>query len=180
MSVSEWRFCGRFNDWIQDAVPETALTWIDEDEARRRYHDPLAELAVVPPVDPATGIVPWYITVTTAENPSFTVTYQQLPGVPTSEARWKNLGDGRLFGHRAELWEYPAEHDPLLALRQHDAQMHVIVTNMEDGTGRLKIREKGDPRVTTADRRFDPAPLYAPVPEWGHWDELAAAPFPGQ
>ena len=36
MSVSEWRFCGRFNDWTQNAVPETALTWIDEDEARRR------------------------------------------------------------------------------------------------------------------------------------------------
>lgn len=89
-------------------------------------------------MDPATGIVPWYITVTTAENPSFTVTYQQLPGVPASKAWWKNLGDGRVFGDRAELWEYPAEHDPLLELRQHDAQMHVIVTNKEDGTGRLR------------------------------------------
>lgn len=180
MSNLEWRYCGRYNDWIQDAVPREPFSWIDEEEARRRYQDPSVELALIPPVDELTGIIPWYITVTTAEHPSFTVTYQQPPGVPSAKAWWKNLGDGRLFGDEAELWDYPSEHNPLLKLRQGDALTHVVVRNREDGSGRLMIREKGNPRVTTADRRFDPAPLYVPVPEWGEWDILAAQPLPGR
>lgn len=179
--MTNWRYCGRFNDWTQNALPDdTGLSWIEETEACSRYHDPTKELAIVPPVDAATGLVPWFITVTTAENPSFTVTYQQPPGVPRAETRWKNLGDGRLFAHRAELWEYPADFNLPVAMRQSDALMHFVTRNKEDGTGRLTIREKGSTRVTTADRTFDPALLYAPAPEWGQWNLLAATAVPGQ
>lgn len=178
--MTNWRYCGRFNDWTQNAFPEdTGLSWIDEDEARRRYHDPSKELTLVPPVDESTGIVPWFITVATAESPSFTVTYQQPPGVPRAKLWWKNLGDGRLFNDIADLWDYPSEHNPLLKLRQADALMHFVTRNKEDGTGRLTIHEKGSTQVTTADRTFDPSLLYAPVPEWGQWDLLAATPIPG-
>ena len=107
MSMLAWRYCGRFVSMAQDAYPDSGLSWIDEEEARRRYQDRSVELALIPPVDELTGIIPWYITVTTAEHPSFTVTYQQPPGVPSAKAWWKNLGDGRLFGDEAELWEYP-------------------------------------------------------------------------
>ncbi|WP_448719989.1 hypothetical protein [Microbacterium natoriense] len=177
----EWRFCGRFSQNAQDAFPEdTGLSWIDEAEARRRYHDPAKELTLVPEVDATTGIVPWFITVTTKEFPSFTVTYQQPPGVPNFQVWWKDLGDGRLFSHRTDLWDYPAEHNPLVRLRQSDALMHFVTRNKEDGTGRLTIHEKGSTRVTTADRTFDPALLYAPVPEWGQWDQLASRPVAGQ
>lgn len=177
--VVEWRFCGRFGYMSQDAAPGRRFTWIDEGEARGRYHDPLRELTLVPPVDEGMGIVPWYITVTTAEHPSFTVAYQGLPGVPVAKTWWKNLGDGRLFGYISEIWSYPPAEE-MLTRSTSRALMHATVFNEEDGTGRLEVREKGDPVVTTAQRRFDPGPLYRPVPEWGRWDELATGPLPVQ
>lgn len=175
----EWRYCGRFGQQAQDAFPEdTGLSWISAEEARRRFHDPSKELTVVAPVDEGTGIAPWFIVVTTAEEPSFTVVYQQPPGVPRAKAWWKNLGDGRLFGDTAELWDYPTEHNSPVAMCESDALMHFVVENKEDGTGYLMIYEKGSTRVTTADRKFDPVPLYVPVPEWGQWDLLASRPVP--
>jgi hypothetical protein len=177
--VVEWRYCGRFVYKSQNAYPDPDLSWIDEDEARRRYHDPSKRLTVVAPVDEATGIVPWYIAVTTGEFPSFTVTHQQLPGVPLSQTWWKNLGDGRLFGDQADIWSYPPAEE-MLYRSQGLALVHATVFNNEDGTGRLSMREKGNPVETTADRRFDPAPLYLPVPEWGQWEELAHAELPGK
>lgn len=179
--MTEWRYCGRFSQNAQDAFPgDTGLSWTDDAEARRRYHDPSAELTIVAPVDEGTGLGPWYIVVTTGENPSFTITYQQPPGLPRAKLWWKNTGDGRLFNDIADLWEYPTEHIPLVRLRQSDALMHFVTRNKEDGTGRLTIHEKGSTRVTTADRKFDPALLYAPVPEWAQWDQLASRPLPEQ
>ena len=175
----EWRYCGRFVYQAQNAFPDSGLSWIDEAEAVRRYHDPSKELTIVPPVDESTGIVPWFMTVTTAESPSFTVTHQGLPGVPVSETWWKNLGDGRLFADIVEMWSYPPAEE-MLARSRGMALLHARALNNEDGTGRLLIREKGSTMDTTADRRFDPAPLYRPVPEWGQWDELANAQLPGQ
>ena len=175
----EWRYCGRFGYMKQNAMPLPNLTWIDEAEAVRRYHDPSKELTIVPPVDESTGLVPWFITVTTAELPSFVVTYQGLPGVPVSRAWWRRSADGRLFGHMAEVWSYPPVEE-ILFRDESLALVHATVVNKEDGTGWLRVREKGSTMDTTADRRFDPAPLYRPVPEWGQWDELANAELPSE
>lgn len=170
----DWRYCGRFNHWTQNAIPEPNLTWIDEAEAKRRYPLPAQELALIPVLQDPSGIVPWHINVTTGENPSFMITFQLPPGVPESRVRWRNVGNGRLFAHEAHIWDYPEQPPhPMLRMKERDALMRFDFINYEDGTGRLLIYEKGSRDITTADRRIDPTTMYAPVPAWGHWDELA-------
>ncbi|WP_134321827.1 hypothetical protein [Cumulibacter soli] len=170
----EWRFCGRFSNLTQDAVPDPKYTWIDEDEARRRYHDPSAELTVVPPVDKAMGIVPYFIVVTTAKEPSFAVFEQIPPGLVVATGMWSNVG-GRLFLKQVALEEWPPA-DEIISLTLAQPLSTTTFRNNQDGTGTMSIVERGSDDVTRAKREFDPEPLYRAVPEWGAWDELRQEP----
>ncbi|PFG19290.1 hypothetical protein [Serinibacter salmoneus] len=173
----EWRFCGMFNYRLQSAVPnDSELGWIDEGEARRRFHVPVRRVTLVPPVDEATGIVPFFITVTPGEDPSFTVSRQEAVapgvGVVTSESWWKNVGGGRLFQDIAVVWEF-GEYNPELPVAAHRAVREWHAYNNEDGTGRVEEHGLVAKTFTEARRTDVPvADLYLPVPAWGEWESL--------
>jgi len=115
----QWRYCGLYD--YKDDEPAIGR-WLSEKTAQRRYHDPTKDLTIVPPADPSTGFVPYYISVTTAEYPSFKATILTPPGLitesgkeikagaPHQELLWKNCQDGRLFCFRAVVYEYPPAH----------------------------------------------------------------------
>ncbi|PFG19288.1 hypothetical protein [Serinibacter salmoneus] len=174
----EWRFCGMFNYRLQSAVPDDRwLGWIDEGEARRRFHVPGERLTLVPPVDEATGIVPFFITVTPREHPSFTVSRQEAVapgvGVVTSQSWWRHAEEGdRLFQHIAEVWEF-GEYNPELPVAAHRAVRRWDAFNNEDGTGRVEEHDLVAKTFTKARRMDVPvADLYLPVPAWGEWESL--------
>ncbi|WP_068493038.1 hypothetical protein [Pseudoclavibacter helvolus] len=171
----EWRFCGQFSIWRQTAVTDE-LSWIDEREARRRYDTVGARLTAVPPVDPTTGIVPYFVVVTPGEHPSFTVVRQTSPafgvGARQSDSWWKNLGDGRLFLDIVTVYEY-GTYDPTLPPKMYRHVAKVETNNREDGTGWINFIEVNPRSRMRADRDSIPVDeLYAPVPAWGEWDAL--------
>ena len=173
--MNDWRYCGQFNDWTQDAIPDE-LSWIDEAEAKRRYHLAGERLTAVPPVDAKTGVVPFFVVVTPAENPSFTVVRQMSPaygvGARASDSWWNNLGDGRLFQDIATVYEY-GPYDPSDTRQSFKPVSKIESHNNEDGTGWMTIVEFNPRSRMRADRDSIPVDeLYAPVPAWGEWDAL--------
>ena len=175
--VSKWRYCGRFNDWIQDAVPEPEWTWINEDEARRRYADRTSgDFTIVPPVDEATGIVPFYIVVGSDTPPSFSIIQQRTPGVKSAQLTLRNVGE-KLFAERADYFLYP-EVAKVPSRRFFKPTTRYEYLNREDGTGKVLIAENVNqpgvkPTVTTGDRKdIHPEDLYVPIPDFGEWDVL--------
>ena len=178
----QWRYCGLYD--YKDDEPAIGR-WLSEKTAQRRYHDPTKDLTIVPPADPSTGFVPYYISVTTAEYPSFKATILTPPGLttesgkeikvgaPHQEILWKNCQDGRLFCFRAVIYEYP----PVNMMPTPDTMWAIARTQIdknEDGTGHLQSWSQTEPdNLLTADMGdFDVNELYSPFPEWGHWDEL--------
>ena len=173
--MTEWRFCGQFNPWTQDAITDD-LSWIDEKEALRRYVATGERLTAVPRVDQKTGIVPYFVVITPGEHPSFTVVRQTSPafgvGARISDSWWKNLGDGRLFQDIATAYEY-GPYDPTLPAQAYKPVSKVQSHNNEDGTGWKTIQEFNPRSRMRADRDSIPVDeLYAPVPSRGEWDAL--------
>ncbi|MEJ5918727.1 hypothetical protein [Corynebacterium sp. H78] len=146
--------------------------FIDEAEARRRYRDPSALLTLLPSVDAVTGIVPFYIVVTTGPRLAFTVFEQISPGVVEAEVRFSPSADGRLFAFRAVVRQFPPVEE-LLVRNNALATKTLIVENREDGTGRTEIRQRDNSIVDVTDRRDVPvASLYRDLPEFGQWQTL--------
>lgn len=173
--VIEWHFCRRFNPWTRDAAPDEH-SWIDEQEARRRYRTSGESLTLVPPVDVKTGIAPYYIVVTPREHPSFTVVQQVSPafgvGAKASEIWWKSLGDGRLFSHIASVYEYGI-YNPQLPPQVFQPVAKVQSHNNEDGTGWTNFVEFNPPSRMRADRdQVLVDEMYAAEPAWSEWDAL--------
>ncbi|PPF44863.1 hypothetical protein C5B85_08980 [Pseudoclavibacter sp. AY1F1] len=171
----EWRFCGEFNTWRQDAVTDE-LSWIDEQEARRRYQTVGERLTVVPPVDETTGIVPYFIVITPGEHPSFTVVKQLSPafgvGARASDVWWKGLGDGRLFAHLATVYEY-GPYNPKLPPKMYRHVAKIETNNREDGTGWVNFIESNPRSFMSAERdSIFLDDLYSTEPTWGEWDAL--------
>lgn len=176
--MTNWRFCGRFSDIKQNATRRPEDTWFSEEEAKRRYHNPSKELTIVPPVDPTMGIVPYYITVTTAERPSFVATIQQPPGVMRIQLWWKNVGDGRLFCDSVIRQAWPPV-EQIFGPGDLNWDIRGLYENREDGTGTMELVFRGEERTISAKRKDIPVDkLYLPVPAWGAWDTLANGPRP--
>ncbi len=172
----DWRFCGRFSDMSQDAFPPP-YGWIDEAEARRRYHDPVGELTVLPPADPDTGIAPYFIVVGSG-GAGFTIVEQIPPGVPKEEYYWQTT-DGRLFCTIALFNEYP-ETAKIITRSTDWRTRWVEARNNTNGTGSIMMCDKdlqGQIHTMHGKRADIPVDdLYRPIPEWGHWDDLLKPP----
>lgn len=174
----EWKYCGRFNNWTQDAAP-APFDWIDEDEAKRRYHDSSKELTIVPPKDESTGIYPFYIVVTTGPVVSFAVVEMIPPGVIQADSRFTPAEDGRLFMSASTVSEFPPTEQIPSAKRGRPLRT-IQVTNREDGTGTLLFTEQGESAPLKSKREDIPvADLYRQVPEWGEWQILRQRPSRG-
>ncbi|MEJ6018557.1 hypothetical protein [Corynebacterium sp. H113] len=146
--------------------------FIDEAEARRRYRDPSALLTILPPVDASTGIVPYYVVVTTGPRPAFTVFEQIEPGVVEAEVWFSPTAGDRLFATRAMVRQFPPKEE-LLVRNNSLAIKTMTVENREDGTGTIQIRQRDSSIVEVADRRGMPvASLYRDLPEFGQWQTL--------
>lgn len=172
--MSNWKYCGQFSYMTQ--APMAGDGYFDEAEAKRRYNDPDAMLTILPPVDEATGIVPYFIVVTTAEVPAFTVFEQTPPGVIEGEVWFAPVADGRLFARAATIRQFPPA-DDILVRNNNQALKTVITENREDGTGTLQLHERGSDMVQKADRRDVPvAALYREQPAWGEWHSLREEP----
>lgn len=180
--MTVWRFCGEFNDWIQDALPGE-LSWIDEEEARRRYRRHGARLTIVAPVNESTRIAPCYIEVKPGPQPSLKVVRQMSPasgvGVVSSTTSWKAVGAGRLFAEWVQALEY-GPYDADLPRALFTATTKLVSHNREDGTGWFSAFESEPPSRTHAERDSIPVEdLYSQEPAWGDWDALVGLHMPG-
>lgn len=179
--MSEFRYFGRFNPLLNRAVPDPdtdANDEISEEEARRRFDLIAINFDVIPPVDPATGFIPWSV--------EYKPNYPHVgwfhaevigpEGIPTQLFVWEAVDENReLFLHRIELYDHSREWGGPGTRNHGDWDFRVMLSMFQDGgPADIRFDEKVDGRFvddyTTG--QIETPLITRPMISFGQWEEL--------
>jgi hypothetical protein len=181
--TSSYAYLGRWNDWLNKPVSDES--WIDEDEARRRYETEPAAFEIVPATlrseldrldlaqseSPRTPVDPprWVIRVSAGSGYRFKVTFLNRAGSVWRSIDYKQIA-GRLF--KDGVWEYTYPDEDRLYPQDRSLVTMQGIFN-PDGSGSAMINDKSSPTIDRLSMdQVDVSGHWMDVPAFGEWELL--------